>query len=140
MQVRKDEDGYCEPIYRTMDVSEKYVKMYDDATYALATLHGCPRLLIEYFSKIMDSDNIVHVSSVTKENFLKDVFRHAGLTYSMISVEKGISKLKENRLLMHVHRGVVQVNPRYFFKGDSEHRRKNMITERIEKEMTDIDR
>ena len=138
MKVREIEDGYREPIYGSMNVSNNYVKVYDDATYVLATVHGCPRLLLEYFCRIMDSDNIVHISSVTKENFLRDILDNAGITYSMISVDKAIAKMKEHNLILHVQRGIVQINPKYFFKGDSEKRRMQLIIERVEKEMKKI--
>lgn len=140
MKVNKDQEGIMMPIYGEMEISSKYVRMYDDATYALATVHGCTRLLIEYMSKIMDTDNIVHISNVTKMNFLKDIEEKTGMTYSMISVDKSVSKLKELKVILNIQKGVVQVNPRYFFKGESNYRRERMITERIIKQIDDINK
>lgn len=137
MGIKVHEDGFKEPIISHKSVSESYVKVYEDAVSVLHDVHGCPRILIDYFSIIMDKNNMITVSVLVKQQFLEDLLEKTNgkVSYSFHMIEKAMKKLKENNLLIPHSRGIYQVNPEYFYKGKSESFRIELIKKNLERKL-----
>jgi hypothetical protein len=134
MGIVTDEEGFKKPVYSHKDVSEQYVKVYSDALVKLKNLQGCPRNMIDYFVHEMDVDNKFEFNSYGKERFLKEMARISDgeLSYSEVMMKRSIKALKDAGLIFSVKKGVYLINPEYYFKGNNENRRHDMIRELLE--------
>lgn len=135
MGVQTDEDGIKIPIYSYREIEAGFVKRYDCVSYKLVKVQGCARNLIEYLATVMDSNNVVELNAHRLDVFLKYLKDNCEqeVTYSDIQLRRSIKALKDLGALISISRGVYQVNPELYFKGDSEKRRMDMIKESLEK-------
>lgn len=126
-------DGWRQPRFTTVNVDDRFVKVYDGVIATLLSLPDCAANLITYLSHKMSEDNIVHHNKFTRENFNKfiykvwyDHYKSEGLedphveaklkTYKDNTVKKAFSTLADRGLLIPKTRGMFVVNPEFYFK------------------------
>lgn len=133
MEVEKN-DGYAHPVYNEKETENSFMKVYGDAKKKLINVHGCPRNLIEYLGENMGKNNIVYMNAYSRLDFVKWIEKNSDgkTTYSDINVRMALRTLKDNDLIFPVSRGVYQVNPEYFWKGNNEKHREELIKGNLE--------
>lgn len=115
------EDDVVLPVYKNEIVPTSHTKRYHNCLYLLANLKGCPRNLMDYFTEIMDSNNMVPTNQYIRDKFIESMAT-AGVTYAVSSFDKAITALREKGFIISIGRGMHQVNPKYFMKNDDDNR------------------
>lgn len=128
-----DGEGYKTPVYSHKEIDSGYMKVYNGAMYKLAKIQGCPRNLIEYLAIKMDKDNIVQLNGYNRDRFIEDLKKNGGVPYTDRTIKEAISSLKKIEMLICIEKGLYQVNPEFYFKGNSEPLRLKMIKANIKK-------
>lgn len=120
-----DDEGIILPDYKSIKVSNSYVKRYRDALFKIIKLQGCPRNLVDWLVDQMDEKtNHIYNTQYTRSDFLRYVAKYTKgqVKYSDGTVKNAFVELEKRSLLIKVNKGVYQVNPEYFFIGSEDER------------------
>lgn len=109
------------------------VKRYENNLFLLAKLSKGDRLLLDFLTECMNTDNIVENKPDIRKDF-NDILKKIGVKeYSDSTIHKSFSRLCELELIIKLeNRGYYQINPLFFFKGTDEQREK-AIRKNLEK-------
>lgn len=123
------EDGVKVPVTGYRYFSATHYKRYYNTLCLLAGVGGSARNMLDYFCERMDNNNMVPSNVTIRRQFIKDIAKWTSgkVVYSDSAVKKAIHTLVSKGLLLKTEkRGMLIVNPEYFFK-DSEDKRKRSL-------------
>lgn len=138
-----DSEGIIDDLkYKSVMVDRNYTKIFPAAMYRLMQLNGCPVKLFLYLCERCTEENLVHTGKTTIDNF--NLFMKRATkgeeVYSDIAVKKAFADLRRVELLVPTGRGWSRINPIYFWKGELEQNRVDLIKKMLEdKSITEID-
>lgn len=97
----------------------KFIKMYLEDLSALRKLtHAQFRILFELCTYLTYNTNDLYLNKQRREEMSEKI----GVAKN--TIDKGISRLMDEELLLKTASGVYQMNPKYFFNGDETERDK----------------
>ncbi len=113
-------DNY--PQYKLLPVEQLSTRRYHNTMLKLAHLSPCAHMLLNYFSETMNTENVIRNDKRTRQNFNAVLQQASQPMYSDAAIHKAVADLKEQSLLLPVHRGTMRINPQHFFKGQERSR------------------
>lgn len=116
---------FCQK-YETVKFTKDFTYSYDNHIHRLAKLSQCSLLLINYLTDhSMGNNGTVFNQKSERLQFIKFCSKNCSKMYKDNTVKKAFSDLAKNYLLIsYKERSVYTVNPRYYYKGTEEGRRK----------------
>jgi len=123
-----DDGGVRIPIRKSKDVICSFTKRYHNSLYLLVGLPSSSRDLLDYLCEHADQNNMVASNLKLRMDYIRFISDISSKTiiYSDATVKKALSTLIKRGLVITMSRGLVQVNPEYFY-GLTESKRINLI-------------
>jgi hypothetical protein len=117
-------EGIVMPKMKSKMVVSNYTKRYSNNLFLLTQLSPCGRVLLDFMTENMTSENIVYTNMTARLEFISFIsFVTKEVTvFSDHTVKKSLGQLTKLGFLIPVTRGSMMVNPEYFFKGNEEDR------------------
>ena len=109
--------------FATIVVESEGVKRYFNTLGVLARLSKGERLLLDYILEEMDEHNFVTNNKQLRTSFNKLMTRFGLDAYTASTINKYFSNLQKHCLIERAKgRGVYQVSPSFYFKGNQKER------------------
>lgn len=124
VSIEEHEEGIKLPVNQYKLVSKESVKKYCFGYYKLFQLDGTSRNLLDWLVDNMSAENIVENNVHKRQKFIDLAKKDAKIIYLDQTVRKAFQKLTRGGILIPIRKGLFQINPELYFKGDERMRRK----------------
>lgn len=122
--ITNDEEGYVGVKRKRLAYTGEYTKLYNNAFTVIVECSRCAQLLFLFLTTKMDNKGTVYSNTVTRNEFLLYVYEKYGKNlFTEDTIKVAFKELKDKELLIPYVRGIMYINPVYFWRGDNNSRK-----------------